>query len=191
MAFREVYGGQDKPGRRYKFKDDLRRNVEVFLLIKPVTGEIREDMNSKYADRKRNRATGGYDFNIPSAKDVAAAKFMAGQCWDDIENGWVILGDKEAVKFYNEQLQPSKNGEAPYAIGQQIQLDTRMTQEIKDDMLSDDLPLANWIVRKATDAEEEAAEEDTEVLQKNSRSSSTSATETTEQSPIRSVESAS
>lgn len=186
MSFREVYGGQDKPGRRYKFKEDFRRGVDVVLLIKPVTGEIRDAMNAKFADRKRDRAGGGYTYNIPTQRDAAATKFMAAECWDDIENGWVTLGDAEAVTFYNEQLKPDE----PLKKGDAVLLDGVITEEIKTDMLSEDLPLANWIVKKATDAEEEAADEEVEEKQKNSQSSSTSDMETSGQLPIRSVGSA-
>lgn len=185
MAFREVYGGENKPkGRRFKFKDDYKREVICYLIIEPSDTDYRDQMNARYADRKRN-PQGGYTFTIPPKKDGAATKFLASLVWADTENAWVTLGDQEAVDFYGKEL-----GES-FEVGQAVCLDGRLTDAIKKDMLEDDLPLANWIVGKATDAEAEVAEAEEEEASKNSQSSSSSGSGNTQVSPIRSAGNAS
>lgn len=183
MAFTESNVGKSTRAKRYKFKHDLRRGVDVFLHVEPVSAEARDEMNKRFADRKRDKTTGNYVYFIPPAKDVAANKFLAKQCWTDIENGWVRLGTDEAVEFYQKEL-----GDR-FEKGDEVKLDGRLTDAIKDDII--DMPLANWITRRATDAEEETAEQDQENLEKNSQSSSSGSSETTERSQIRSVGSAS
>lgn len=186
MSFREVYGGQDKPkGRRYRFKDDWKRQATIFLIIRPSESDDRDAMNAKYAERKRNPQTGGWIYPIPNEKDGDATKYLAARIWMDIENGYVVLGDEEAAEFYSSELNEE------FDVGDEVLLDGRLTDGIKVDMLSDDLPLANWIVRKGTDAEEEVAEDTEKKRRKNSKSSSTSDSENTAPSRMRSVESAS
>lgn len=186
MPFREVYGGRDKPGRKYLFNYDEKHEANCYLVIDPIDDEVVEKVNAVYAtDRKKNQQTGKWDYFIPKKKINDSNKMTAQLVWADIENGWALLGNQEAVDLYSKELGETFN------IGDEILLDGRLTDEIKRDFLSEDTPLALWILAKATDASAEQAEIRLEEQEKNSSSSLTSDSENTEASPIRSVGNAS
>lgn len=171
MAFRDSYKGKENPGRWYPVLYDDERKVQVKLRIRRLPDHVRKQALQLYGVKTKDRRTRTHELVIPpTMRDVAGlhyAKYML----TDVMNCWVRVGDKEAADFYNAELGMKLRA------GDDACLDGKMTDAIKEDMLSEDMGLVNFITEKGVLIEEDdlaETEEQEKELEGNSQASSSS-----------------
>lgn len=154
-------GGQEVPKRHYQYHDDGGDGKAVYLVVDAMEWDIIQKINRDYGIRSKNKRTGRPEWNIEEAANGEATKHMARLVWRDCVNLHVRLKNQAAIDLYNKELK------VEHELGARVRLDGKLTDEIKKDLLSTNLPLAGWIVGKANDPDADAVSEE-EVLRKNS-----------------------
>lgn len=171
MAFRDSYTGETDPGRWFDVSYDHEKNKQVQFRIRRLPPELTARLRKRYGKRD------GRDYSVPNSKTAVFQKALAAEAWTDTMNCFIRCQTKASAQLYASELGK------PIETGQEVCVDGKLGETVKQDILSADSGLMAFIVNTATsvEAEEQATEEEYEEhLEGNSESSSSSVSDQTE-----------
>lgn len=161
MAFLETYTDEENPGVWYTLARDPDRNVPVQFRIRAESRELREALDKEFG--RDQKARGIKYRSIPDKLQQKADVAQAARLWTDAKNLWIRVRTQGAIELYSEEMQLNGNGPA---LGDEVCLDGKLTDKIKQDILDQNMALTLAILAKGRLLEEQEAA-DREDLEKN------------------------
>lgn len=171
MAFRESYTGEEDPGRWFDVSADQERDGKmVQFRIRRVPPDISARLRKRYGKRSGN------DYNVTNAKMPLFQRALAASAWTDTNGCFIRCKTEKSAELYARELVQG------VVIGEQVCIDGRLTEAVREDILKRDAGLISFIINTATSVEAEEHQDEAdyeEHLEGNSSASSSSSSDRT------------
>ena len=164
-------------GTFYPVGYDETNNVTAKIFVVRLSDDERKDVLKRYGKKQFVKATGTHQRTIPTKRQAEANRAYAIKCWTDTLNYYVLMDAEGELGFWSKEV-----GEK-LSLNQEVKLDGRLSDGIKQYLLKRDVGLVSFIIEKGlgvdeTDVDDEDEDEEEEQLEKNSSGSSSSASAT-------------